>query len=224
MQTLDDKPRRRVFETLKTSGMQMNQAVTFLTDGADDVRHLPANLNPNSDHLLDWYHVTMKLTVLKQIAKGIAVKAQVAEALAALDRIKHRLWHGHVRNALKALDELADDCELNASTDERYKRLGQMLAEFGRYIENNQESMPNYAERHRYGELISTSFAESAVNEIISKRMVKKQQMRWSKKGAHLLLQVRVKTLDNDLRHKFEDWYPSLAPPPTLDANARLSC
>ena len=145
----------------------------------------------------------MKLQVLHQIAKGIAVKAQVAEAIAAIDRIKHRLWHGHIRNTLKALDKLTDDCELNAVADDRYKRLGQMLAELRRYIENNQDSMPNYAERHRYGELISTSFAESAVNEIINKRMVKKQQMRWSKKGAHLLLQVRVKPLDGDLRNKF---------------------
>jgi hypothetical protein len=38
----------------------------------------------------------------------------------------------------------------------------------------------NYGERRRAGETISTSFVESAVNQVISKRMVKKQQMRWS--------------------------------------------
>ena len=31
----------------------------------------------------------------------------------------------------------------------------------------------------------TTAFVESAVNRVISKRMVKKQQMQWSKKGAH---------------------------------------
>lgn len=40
--------------------------------------------------------------------------------------------------------------------------------------------------------------------------MVKKQQMRWTKKGAHLLLQVRVKTLNDELCRKFEDWHPGL--------------
>ena len=59
-------------------------------------------------------------------------------------------------------------------------------------------------------EIISTSFAESAINEVVSRRMVKKQQMRWTKKGAHLLLQVRVKTLNDELRSKFEDWHPGL--------------
>ena len=37
-------------------------------------------------------------------------------------------------------------------------------------------------ERHRAGEAISTAFTESAVNQVISKRMVKRQQMRWSPK------------------------------------------
>ena len=49
---------------------------------------------------------------------------------------------------------------------------------------------------------------ESAVNQVISKRMVKKQQMRWSKRGAHLLLQVRVQVLNEVLREDFHGWYP----------------
>ena len=36
----DTKPKRRLFETLKSQGMQMNQAVTFLSDGGDTVRDL----------------------------------------------------------------------------------------------------------------------------------------------------------------------------------------
>jgi hypothetical protein len=44
--------------------------------------------------------------------------------------------------------------------------------------------IPNYGERYRYGETISTAFVESTVNEVIAKRMVKKQQMQWSHQGA----------------------------------------
>jgi hypothetical protein len=50
---------------------------------------------------------------------------------------------------------------------------------------------------------------ESAVNQVVSKRMVKKQQMRWSQRGAHLLLQVRTRVLDEELRATFQRWYPS---------------
>jgi len=61
-----------------------------------------------------------------------------------------------------------------------------------------------------YDEIISTAFTESAINEVMSKRMVKKQQMRWTKRGAHLLLQVRTKTMNHELRSQFETWYPGM--------------
>jgi hypothetical protein len=40
VQTYDEKPKRRLFEVLKSQGMQMNQQVVFLSDGGDDVREL----------------------------------------------------------------------------------------------------------------------------------------------------------------------------------------
>jgi hypothetical protein len=48
--------------------------------------------------------------------------------------------------------------------------------------------------------LNSSSIAESAVNEVVSLRCAKKQQMRWTNKGAHLLVQVRVAVLNGDLK------------------------
>jgi len=69
--------------------------------------------------------------------------------------------------------------------------------------------IPNNGERWRCGETISSAFVESAVNQVMSKRMVKKQQMRWSKRGAHLLLQVRTKVLNDELRATFDRWYPN---------------
>jgi len=40
--------------------------------------------------------------------------------------------------------------------------------------------------------------------------MKKKQQMRWTKQGAHLLLQVRIKTLNGELKEIFKRWYPKM--------------
>ena len=70
---------------------------------------------------------------------------------------------------------------------------------------------PNYGERQRAGEAISTAFTESAVNQVISKRMVKKQQMRWTPRGAHLLLQVRTRVLNDQLAGDFRRWYPGFS-------------
>ncbi|CBJ81732.1 hypothetical protein XBJ2_1340002 [Xenorhabdus bovienii str. Jollieti] len=43
-----------------------------------------------------------------------------------------------------------------------------------------------------------------------TKRMVKKQQMQWSQQGAHYLLQTRTAVLNNDLKTRFEHWYPGI--------------
>jgi len=49
------------------------------------------------------------------------------------------------------------------------------------------------------------------VNAVISKRFARRQQMQWTKRGAHLLLQTRTRALDGTLRPLFERWYPGLA-------------
>ena len=90
------------------------------------------------------------------------------------------------------------------------KALRKVADEFEVYIRNNAWMIPNYAERRRYGERVSTGFVESAVNTVVGKRFGKRQQMQWSKPGAHLMLQTRARALDGTLRGKFEQWYPGL--------------
>jgi hypothetical protein len=57
VQTVDPKPKRRLFELLQSQGLQMNQQLTFLSDGGDTVRDLQLYLSPEAEHLLDWFHV-----------------------------------------------------------------------------------------------------------------------------------------------------------------------
>jgi hypothetical protein len=74
----------------------------------------------------------------------------------------------------------------------------------------NKTFTPNYGDRHRHGETISTAFVESTGNYVVSKRTVKKQQMRWSERGAHLFLQARTQVLNENLRKTFRRWYPRM--------------
>ncbi|MER9629212.1 hypothetical protein [Mesorhizobium sp. M0296] len=59
--------------------------------------------------------------------------------------------------------------------------------------------MVNYGKRYRSGLRVATTLAESAVNSPFGKRMVKKQQIRWSLQGAHMLMQVRTAELNGEL-------------------------
>ena len=49
----------------------------------------------------------------------------------------------------------------------------------------------NDAERHRAGLRVGTVLTEGTANVLVNRRMNKSQQMRWSRRGADLLLQVR---------------------------------
>ena len=51
-------------------GMQANQQIFFLSDGADNLRDLQFGMYPESTHVLDWFHITMRLKVLMQYAVG----------------------------------------------------------------------------------------------------------------------------------------------------------
>lgn len=184
----DSKPQRRIFEVLISQGMQMNQQVTFLSDGDEKLRELQFYLNPNAEYLLDWFHITMRLTVMNQTAKGLNKKDTELDTdlPKELERIKWYLWHGNVFRALQLLTVLVDDLEMvifDGNSRLEVKKLFKMVREFESYILNNASYIPNYGERWRNGEAIATGFVESTVNQVLSKRFVKKQQMRWTPKG-----------------------------------------
>ena len=81
------------------------------------------------------------------------------------------------------------------------------------YLRLNEDYLVNYGARYRKGlPISSSSIAESAVNEVVSQRMAKKQQMRWSDEGAHCLAQVRVADINGELSPQ------SIAALPTLES------
>jgi hypothetical protein len=212
VQTLDTKPKRRLYEVLKSQGFQLNQQITFLSDGGDAVRDLQLYMSPEAEHILDWFHVSMKLTVLDQYAKGLVHCDQTLgeEMRDKIARLKWALWHGNLYKAFSKVEDIESllyNCE---ETYPKFKPFLKAVEEFRTYLTNNRHLIPNYGERFRQGEAIATGFVESTVNQVISKRFCKKQQMQWSKRGAHLLLQTRVKTLNGELASLFKRWYPGM--------------
>jgi hypothetical protein len=216
VQTYDDKPRQRLCELLKSQGMQENQQLVFMSDGGENVRRVQEYLHPFSEHLIDWFHITMRLTVLQQQTK--ALQEQQAETGAEiskrLDSVKHLLWHGNVEEALERLDSLVLDLSLIQARSTPAKKLASGLAEFEIYIRNNREFIPNFGERYRNRETISTAFVESTINQVVSRRFVKRQSMQWTLRAAHLLLQTRTKVLNGELEEVFRGWYPKFRPQP----------
>ena len=80
------------------------------------------------------------------------------------------------------------------------------------FLSANQPALVNYGRRDRDQQPISTAFVESAVNEILSKRMIKKQQMRWNRWTVQSFLDVRVAVLNKTLAGSFRRLYPDFQP------------
>lgn len=181
VQTYDAKPRQRLWELLKSQGLQGHQQVVFLSDGGEDVRRVQAYMQPGSEHWIDWFHITMRLTVLQQQTKTLKAEEGQAEEAATiskqLESVKHLLWHGNVAECLDRLVALNIDLDLIPSQSPAVEKLAAGAAEFETYIRNNREFIPNFGERRRRGERISTAFVESTINQVVSRRFVKKQQM-----------------------------------------------
>ena len=63
--SVDTKHCQQVFEVLRSLGLQANQPVEFFIDGAPVLRSLTSYLSVESSHILNWFHLTMRLTVLQ---------------------------------------------------------------------------------------------------------------------------------------------------------------
>jgi len=118
--------------------------------------------------------------------------------------------HGNVFRALQTVSWLNLDIDAQDPTEKQQKLL-KKIDEFETYIRNNAMLIPNYGEQWRNGETITPAFVKSTINQVVSKRMVKKQQMRWSQQGAHLLLHIRTRVLNDELREIFDRWYPIIS-------------
>jgi hypothetical protein len=130
-----------------------------------------------------------------------------------LDRAKWRLWHGRwtgCRRKLTCLYRWTKRKHLReiGGIDRLQRHVGELLS----YLERNQDMLVHYAARRRRGEPISTAFVESAVNEIVARRMNKKQQMRWNRPTVQSFLDVRTAVLNNTLEDAFRHHYPGFRP------------
>ena len=146
VQTYDKKPRRRLCGLMKSQGLQENQQVVFMSDGGENVRRMQEYLHPYSEHLIDWFHITMRLTVLQQQIKALQEErpATGTEVSKRLDSVKHLLWHGNTEEALDRLSNLIIDLSLIQTRSAPAKKVAGGVGEFETYIRNNREFIPNF--------------------------------------------------------------------------------
>jgi hypothetical protein len=165
----------------------------------------------------------MRVRVLQQQTKALQEERPEtgADVSKRLNSVKHLLWHGNSEEALERMSVLLAELSLIQARSAAAKKVADSLREFETYIRNNREFIPNFGERRRQRETIRTAFVESTINQVVSRRFVKKQQMPWTLRGAHLLLQTRTKVLNNELDEVFRRWYPKFRLQPQMQEPER---
>ena len=152
--------------------------------------------------VLDWFHIAMKLQHLKQIADGLTAGDPARAAakpviVPEVERLHWRIWNGKAKNARKSIDRIRPVMHhFRGERDSRKsiassRRLWTALRALSKYLTGQSAWLVNYAERHRAGLRVGTAITEGTANFLVNRRMNKSQQMRWSRRGADLLLQVR---------------------------------
>nr|WP_323123722.1 hypothetical protein [Burkholderia alba] len=148
--------------------------------------------------ILDWFHIAMKFQVAQRSVFGSkTIGPMERESVeSAITHAKWLVWHGKGNKALERINAL--DGRLLMRQGYEFSTLWWNLNTVSGYLRNNAHTLVNYGARYRRGIPISSSIAESAVNQVVSHRMAKKQQMRWTDEGAHRLVQVRVAILNGE--------------------------
>jgi len=204
-------------QMLAATGVNADTPATVLCDGDAGLWRLQRDALPGATVVLDWWHAAVRfehaLQAARRLGAGTADTHLADEAVRGLERAKWRLWHGRwpgCRHKLAALCRWTKRKRLRDVIG--IGRLQQHASELLGYLERNEHALVHYAARRRRGEPISTAFVESAVNEIVAKRMNKKQQMRWNRATVQPFLDVRTAVLNDTLEDAFRYRHPGFRP------------
>ncbi|MFL5286672.1 MAG: hypothetical protein ACJ8AW_38290, partial [Rhodopila sp.] len=200
--------------SLDAVGRTEDTALTAFTDGCSGLRRILAEAGVTEAPKLDWFHIGMRLGHLEHIAGGLladnpAQAAAKAVIVAAVDRLHWRLWNGKAKDAQISIDRIrAVMHHFQGEQGQRKsiapsRQLWTALHALDGYLSGQSEWLVNYAERHRTGLRVGTAITEGTANFLVNRRMNKSQQMRWSRRGADLLLQVRCAVYNGTLGSGF---------------------
>ena len=208
---------RRALDAVGRTG---DTALTAFTDGCPGLRRILADAGVTAPPMLDWFHIAMRLQHLKQVAgvlsdEDLARGAAKAMIITEVERLRWRIWNGKAKDAQISIDRI--HALLPSFESEPARKLRRALDAVDRYLRSQSAHLVDYAERHRAGQRVGTALTEGTANFLVNRRMAKAQQMRWSRRGADLLLQVRCALYNGTLGTGFgQKFLPTNDPHPPM--------
>src|SRR4051812_11646327 len=190
---------RRALDAIGRTG---GTALTAFTDSCPGLRRILADAGVTAPPMLDWFHLAMRLQHLKQVAGVLSDEDPVRGAAKAMiitevERLRWRIWNGKAKDAQISIDRI--HALLPSFESVPARKLRRALDAVDRYLRSQSAHLVDYAERHPAGLRGGTSLTEGTANFLVNRRLAKAQQMRWTRRGADLLLQVRCAVYNGTL-------------------------
>ncbi|MBS0161028.1 MAG: ISKra4 family transposase [Nitrospira sp.] len=204
-----DQQHTQLNGVLSGLGMTVDTEVTILSGGADGPRSLGKAASTGTVfHVPDWFHLAMRVQHAAQCAGGwpnatVRARRDGARFADAIEHIRWRLWHGQSVRALRLIQRTLAAAEAKAAGKTAAARsaakLAKALIALETYVSGLADLIIDYASARLDDEPFSTSPTEDAMQWLLHRRMGAQQQMRWSPRGAHLMLQVRTASINGTL-------------------------
>ena len=209
---------------LETLGRTDATALTAFTDGCPGLRSILTDAGVTSPPILDWFHVAMRLQHAKRAAEvlptdepgRLQAKAAIVEEV---ERLRWRIWNGKAKDARLTIERIREVMPVfqgehrHRGGNAPSRKLWHALHAVDAYLGGQSAWLVDYAERHRAGLRVGTSITEGTANFLVNRRMAKSQQMRWSRRGADLLLQVRSAVCNGTLGSGFGRLFEPMSHP-----------
>jgi hypothetical protein len=184
----------RLDQFLSRNGVASDERVTVISDDAGEFAKTVDGSRLARGRVLDWFHIAMKFQAAQRSVFGSkmidslereSVENEIAHA-------KWLVWHGKGSRAVERIKAL--DARLLTREGYEFHTLWWKLNTVSGYLKNNAHAGQLWRSASQ-----GPAYQQQHLNQVVSHRMAKKQQMRWTDEGAHYMAQVRVAVLNGEL-------------------------
>jgi hypothetical protein len=216
--------------SLETVGRIADTELTAFTDGCPGLRSILADAGVMTPPIADWFHIAMRLQHAKQAEIGLSTdqpdRLQAKTVIVAeVERLRWRIWRQGQERPAQHRPDPKGHARLQGRAGPTHDRRA-VTQVVGGIARSRQLSQQPEQTARQLREAISRrlacrNFGDRRDRELlVNRRMNKSQQMRWSRRGADLLLQVRCAVYNGALGSRFGHLFDPISSPASQLAEA----
>ncbi|NKJ40551.1 hypothetical protein FHT28_007327 [Rhizobium sp. SG570] len=141
---------------LRAQGWLPGRDVSVFSDGEVGLQNIVVSATRQPvTHILDWFHLSMRLRHIEQAWEGIKylqdLNLYLRDLAIHMPRLRHLLWSGYVREASEAVKQMLAQLDQHPGFRDalrKIRRLYELIGNLHTYLLQNEASIVNYCRRY----------------------------------------------------------------------------